>query len=436
MPRRLLRRSKRAWLSPSLWKRRVLFWLGAIAVGAVAVVFALGAESANAYFHALLAASSLLPLVVTPAGLALVVYLTRRFAPAARGSGIPQTLAALQTADDGVRRNLLSLRAAGAKLVLTLLAILSGASVGREGPSVQIGAAIMHRFGGMVAFPRREMQHGLILAGSAAGIAAAFNTPLAGIVFAIEQLSRSFEQRTSGTVLTTVILAGIVSLAFLGNYTYFGRTSAVLIGPGQWSAVVVCGIVGGVLGGMFSTILIASARGLPGRVGQFAQARPVAFAAACGVVLAVLGLLSGNTIYGTGYMEAQRILEGGELPLFYGVLKLAATAVSFISGVPGGIFAPSLSVGAGIGANIAAFMPEISSGAVIILAMVAYFAGVSHAPISAFVIVMEMTDNHNMVVPLMAAAVIAYGASRLVCPRSLYHVLAEQFLSRIEPKPR
>lgn len=436
MPRRLLRRSKHAWFSPSLWKRRVLFWLGAIAVGAVSVLFAVGAEHANAYFHALLQGSSLFPLIVTPAGLALVVYLTRRFAPDARGSGIPQTLAALQTADDRVRRSLLSLRVASAKLALTLLAILSGASVGREGPSVQIGAAIMHRFGALVAFPRHEMQHGLILAGSAAGVAAAFNTPLAGIVFAIEHLSRSFEQRTSGTVLTTVILAGIVSLALLGNYTYFGYTSAVLQGPTQWSAVIVCGVIGGILGGIFSNILIASARGLPGRIGQFARTHPIAFAGACGFALAVLGLLSGNTIYGTGYVEAQQILEGGELPLFYGVLKLAATVVSFVSGVPGGIFAPSLSVGAGLGANIAAFMPEISSGAVIILAMVAYFAGVSHAPITAFVIVMEMTDNHGMVVPLMAAAVIAYGTSRLVCPRSLYHVLAEQFLSRVEAKPR
>jgi H+/Cl- antiporter ClcA len=280
------------------------------------------------------------------------------------------------------------------------------------------------------------MEKGLVLAGGAAGVAAAFNTPLAGVVFAIEEMSRSFEHRTSGTILTAVIVAGVTSLAFLGNYAYFGHTSASLDLNRGWIAVLVCGVAGGLLGGLFSRILIASARGLPGRLGGLARARPVLFAALCGLALAVIGIASGDTSYGTGYYEARQLLEGtGHLPETYGLFKMLATIVSYVSGIPGGIFAPSLAVGAGFGANLAALMPYASPSAIIVLGMVAYFAGVVQAPITAFVIVMEMTDNHTMVLPLMAASLLASATSRLVCSKPLYKALAEGFLKRAKPAP-
>jgi H+/Cl- antiporter ClcA len=267
------------------------------------------------------------------------------------------------------------------------------------------------------------------LAGGAAGIAAAFNTPLAGIVFAIEEMSRSFQHRTSGTILTGVILAGVTSMAILGDYPYFGYTSAALPLDQAWIAVVLCGCACGLFGGLFARLLIAMSRGLPGRVGVLARARPVAFSAACGFALALIGLISDSTTYGTGYAEARSLLEGTlELPAEYGVLKFLATLVSYASGIPGGIFAPSLAVGAGFGHNLSQLMPYAPVGAVVLLGMVGYFAGVVQAPITAFVIVIEMTDNHNMVLPLMATALIASAVSRLVCPRPLYRTLAERFM--------
>lgn len=417
--------------------RRLLFWTGALAVGGAAIVFALASEEANGLFHRLVAVSAFLPLIVTPAVLALCVWITRRFFAGSQGSGIPQTIAALQMRDAAARDGVLSLRIAAGKILLTVLALLGGASVGREGPTVQIGASIMHSIGRFVRFPRRELERGLILAGGAAGVAAAFNTPLAGVVFAIEEMSRSFEQRTSGTVLTAVIIAGVLSLAVLGDYTYFGRTSAYLDLDQGWIAVLMCGAAGGLLGGLFSRLLIATTRGLPGRPGQLMRERPVAFAAACGLLLAVIGIASGSTTYGTGYEEAKRILEGTEdLPETYGVLKLLATLISYLSGVPGGIFAPSLAVGAGFGMNLADLMPYAPQGAVVLLGMVGYFAGVVQAPITAFVIVLEMTGNTNMVLPLMATAIIGSGTSRLVCPKPLYKALAERFLERTgQPRP-
>lgn len=431
VPPSLLRRGRHAWFSPRLWQRRIVIWAGAVAVGVAAIAFALSAEFANNVHQRMVAISPFLPFLIGPAGLALVVWTTRRFFAGTQGSGIPQTIAALGVNDNNARNLLLSPRVAAGKFLLTIVGLCSGASVGREGPTVQIGASIMHGLGRLTRFSRVEAERGLILAGGAAGVAAAFNTPLAGVVFAIEEMSRNFESRTSGTVLTAVIVAGIVSLWWLGDYTYFGRTSAMLEGNEAWIPVLMCGVIGGFAGGMFSQLLIFLSQGVPGRLGVFAREKPVLFAACCGFALAAIGLISGGTTYGTGYHEARSILEGtGDVPATYGVLKFFATLISYVSGIPGGVFAPSLAVGAGIGHNLAALAPYAPAGAVVVLGMVAYFAGVVQAPVTAFVIVMEMTDNHDMIVPLMAASLLAAGCSRIVCHRPLYKALADQFLGR------
>ena len=418
------------------WKRRFVFWSGAISVGVVAILLAVACERANGLFHRMLAISPYLPLLLTPLGFALIVAATRRFFPGSQGSGIPQTIAALDPKESAeVREQVLSLRVTIGKIMLTIVALFFGASVGREGPTVQIGASIMHKLGSLAHFSRHDMEKGLILAGAAAGVAAAFNTPLAGIVFAIEEMSRSFEEHNSSTILMTVIIAGVTSLALLGNYSYFGHTNESLAFGSEWSVVVICGICGGLLGGAFSRALIEVNNGLAGHLGAWMREKPLAFAAACGLVLALIGLASGNTTYGSGYSEAKSLLDGNtSLPESYGLLKMTATVVSYLSGIPGGIMAPTLSAGAGFGANIAQFFTSVPTGAAIILGMVAYFAGVTQAPITAFVIVMEMIDNHEMVLPLMAAAFIAKACSRLVCPTPIFHTMAKNFIAKPAPK--
>jgi H+/Cl- antiporter ClcA len=274
--------------------------------------------------------------------------------------------------------------------------------------------------------PRR--QPGLILAGAAAGVAAAFNTPLAGIVFGIEEMSRAFEVRTSSLVIGTVIAAGLTSIALMGNYTYFGTTPVTLKTTVDRLAVPACGVVGGLAGGVFSRIVIMMARGLPGRIGGLIKHRKVSFAAVCGFAVALCGLASGDLIYGTGYAQVKPALEGGAvLAQSFGILKLAATTLTTISGIPGGIFSPSLAVGAGLGANLAALFPSTPVEALLLLGMVSYFAGVVQAPITAFVIVTEMTQNHGMVVPLMAASLIAWAVSRTMNKEGIYHALAENY---------
>jgi len=421
-------RTRRYMLSLHGWRTRLIFWFGAVAVGATAAMFARLAELAMHGFEWMIGHSGWLALVITPAGLVLAVWLTRRFFSGAEGSGIPQTIAVVAGKQRQKRWRLLSLRIALGKVVLTCLGLASGASIGREGPSVQVGAAILYRAGRLARFPKHEMERGLILAGGAAGIAAAFNTPLAGIIFAIEEMSRSFEERTTGTMLIAVIIAGMTALAINGNYTYFG-TAHVEITAQDWMIVPLCGIVGGLLGGVFSSALVAGSR----RIAPLLTTHPYHVALGCGLLVALLGLVSGGMVYGTGYREASAILQGtDESNVLYPLYKMLATLSSYLSGIPGGIFAPSLSVGAGLGADLAPWFPTVPVAAMAILGMVSYFAGVVQTPITAFVIVMEITGSHSMALPLMAASFIAYGASRLVCREPIYRALARRFM---EPDP-
>ena len=420
-----LQRTRKELLSPDAWKIRLLFWAGAVVVGLVASGFALSAEHADTWFHDFIQEYPLAPFIVCPLGLVLVSWLTRRFFSGSQGSGIPQSIAALQMPEHTARTAVLSFRIAFGKILLTLVGLLSGASIGREGPTVHVGAAIMFSLGRFAKFPHHYMDRGLILAGGAAGIAAAFNTPLAGILFAVEEMGRSFEERTSGVLLTAVFLAGVTTVAIQCNYTYFGSTSASLEASQILLPVLVCGVVGGLLGGLFSTLLIQGSKRIAPLVGR----RPFLVATVCGLGIAAAGFFSANTSFGTGYHEASSILTGSDqLPASYPFMKMMATLFSYLSGIPGGIFAPSLATGAGVGAEISHWMPGFPVAAIIILGMVGYFTGVVQTPITAFVIVMEMTDNQSLVLPLMATAFIAYISSRLVCPEPIYRVLALNFL--------
>ncbi|MDX7952574.1 chloride channel protein [Lichenihabitans sp. Uapishka_5] len=426
------------WARPfHLWwpklHRRSLFVLGGVATGGAAVGMAALADEAQALFAAACHLWSALPFLLTPAGFALAVGLTRRFVPSAAGSGIPQVIAAHHMEDPDARGGLVSIRAGLAKIGLLALGLLAGASAGREGPTVQVGAAIMFALARLE--PHR--QPGLLVAGSAAGIAAAFNAPLAGIVFGIEEMSRSFEVRTSGLVLATVIAAGLTSLAILGDYTSFGTTAVAMPFGRLWLAIPVAGVVCGALGGLFSRILIAAARGLPAVPGRLIRRHPVAFAALCGLGVALCGAAAGGTVFGTGYAQSTTILAGQAMPWAFGPLKLVATALSSISGIPGGIFSPSLAVGAGIGYDLHALMPGVPVAALAILCMAAYLAGVVQAPMTSFVIVGEMTANHALTFPIMLAAVIGFATSRLICPEGVYHVLSRNYVAAVPvPSPK
>ncbi len=428
------RRYAMPWLSLGRWRKRLLLVGVTLLAGLAAIVFAIGADLAIEIHRLIYDEFWWSTLFIAPAGFALVVWLTKRFFPGSEGSGIPQAIAASLTEDSRIRNRLLSFKIAVAKIFLTIVGLLSGASIGREGPTVQVGASILNlvsgKKNGRIA-PTRD----LIVAGGGAGVAAAFNTPLGGIMFAIEELSRYRAFKASSTTLIAVIFAGLMSLATLGNYTYFGRTPAAVSWPSGLWPVLMCGAAGGLAGGLMTRLLIASSRGLPGRVGDFAKTRPVLFAAICGLLTALIGVATGGTTWGTGYAESKAALEGTEaLPIYFMFAKAFVIWLAFISGIPGGVFAPALAVGAGLGANIALLLPGESSSAILVLGMVAFLAGITQSPITSLVIVMEMTANHQMLLPLMGAAVVAQGFSRSVAPVPLYDALAIGMLRDITRK--
>jgi len=430
---------RRELISPHLWRTRLVVVSMAAIAGLVVVGFTWLAEAAFARFLSLEERAWWIPLCWTPLWCAAIVWVTRRYARGAGGSGIPQVMAALDPALSGGRRPLLvSLKLSLAKIGLTSAGLLGGLSLGREGPSVQIAAGIM--LSARRWLPRRSgiSAHSLLVAGGAAGIAAAFNTPLAGIMFAIEELSRSPEQRNSGLIVAGIVLAGLVSISVYGNGTHFGvihpgPIGLALVGPGLLTAVV-CGFAGG----LFARLLLASISGRSADLPSRWRARhPVAFAAGCGLLVAVVGILSGGATYGSGNEATRDLLENeASLPIAFALFKFVATWLTAWSGVPAGIFAPSLSIGAGLGNDIALLTGYPHAPALIALGMVAFLAAATQAPLTAFIIVMEMVDGHSMVLSLMACAVVANTVSRVMSP-PLYGALARlQLPPRPEHGPR
>lgn len=411
------------------WQTRLVVWGAAVFAGLVIVAFSQLTDSAIRLFLMQAEARPWLPLLTLPVGGMAVVWCTRRFFAGAEGSGIPQAITALETGSQALRERLLSLRIVAGKIGLGAIALGSGFSTGREGPCVQVGAAIMHSARRWLPANAHVTPAQLIVAGGAAGIAAAFNTPLAGIVFAIEEMHRGFEQRSSSVVLAAIVIAGLVAISLLGNHTYFGRISVSNIDSRIIWPVVFCGLLCGLAGGFFSRLLCASGRPWRGHLGKFRQRHPVLFAGLCGLVVALIGITMDGTLYGSGYQQTQALLEqGASQPWYYPLAKMAATITSFFSGIPGGIFAPTLAIGAGLGHDIAPVFHDVAPVAILALCMTGFLAAVTQTPITSFIIVMEMIDGHSMVISLIAVALIARLVSGLIS-RPLYTVLVHNLLA-------
>jgi H+/Cl- antiporter ClcA len=412
------------------WIDRAVVLAYAAVTGLVVVGFALLADVASEGFEHLRHLGefgSWLPLIWTPALTMALLWWTRRFVPGASGSGIPQVVLALDDDTAPERRGwLVSLRLSLHKIGLVSGGLLAGLSIGREGPTVQVGAGVMRHAERWLS-PRSGIDaHDLMVAGAAAGIAAAFNTPLGGVIFALEQLSRRRSMSHSSIVIVCIVLSGLVAVSMFGNHSYFGELRVQqltwsLLGPGLLVAVSA-----GLAGGLFSRLIVASARGLPDRFSQWRVQSPLRFAAVCALGVAVIGILTDGATAGAGYAPTRALLEAkGELPALYTLLKFCATWLSAWTGVPAGVFAPSLAIGAGMGHDVATLTGVTAEAAIplIALGMVGFLAATTQGPITAFIIVMEMVSGHTMVLSLMATALLSSGIARLLT-RPMYLELA------------
>ncbi|MDE2357245.1 MAG: chloride channel protein [Alphaproteobacteria bacterium] len=376
-------------------------------------------------------------LVAMPFGFGLVAWATGRFAPASTGSGIPQVIAAADsrwTGRWGGQR--VTLRTAAWKVVLSILSLMFGASIGREGPTVQVVAAIMRSFTrGLKGDPGRRA---MIIAGGAAGVSAAFNAPIAGVVFAVEELARSFERRTHTAVILVVVIAGFTSYALQGDYAYFGVFDPGPVKATIWLAAPLIGVVGGLAGGSFSRLLGACIGPEANPVTRFRRARPVTFAVICGAVAALAAWLSGGITFGAGYAEAKSLLQDHPGRGFsLAISKFVATLAASAAGGPGGLFAPSLATGAGIGAAFArSGLFAFQGRDAVVIGMAAYLSGVVQAPLTSAVILMEMTRSPGLVGPLLMATLLARWVSGRIMAEPIYHYLAKSWYGPGETRER
>ena len=406
-------------------RRRVATGIGAVLLGIVAIAFAKLGDEAQHLFARFSTAWPYAALLLTPTIFAATVYLTQRWAPLARGSGIPQVIAASANPADSATSPLVSLKTGAIKMLMTLFMMCGGASVGREGPTVQVSAAIMVAVHRVLRVP---ITAGVLIAGGAAGVAAAFNTPLAGVAFAIEELAAAYEQKVAVLVMAAVMISGLVSLGIAGDYIYFGAMrqtldlgSVLLIAP-------VAGVAGGIAGGLFSRMLLGFSAARWPWIKALKQ-RPVRVAAVLGMVVAILGVASAGATWGTGYEATRNLVEAQPSSYWFGPAKFLSSLATALSGAPGGVFAPSLAVGAGLGDLLSALFPDDPKGAIILLGMIGYFVGVVRAPLTAVIILIETTASRGMILPLFATALIADIVSAMVCKERLYHGLSKPFLT-------
>jgi H+/Cl- antiporter ClcA len=412
------------------WIDRAVVLGYAVITGLVVVAFTLLSELAS-HAHDSMRSSSVWAsygmLVWTPLLTVAVLWWGRRYAPAALGGGIPRVIRAL---DDGLpevqRHWLVSLRVSMHQIGLVSTGLLAGLSMGREGPTVQVGAGVMVHARRWLSKDSGIDAHDLMVAGAAAGIAAAFNTPLGGIMFALEKLSRRRAMSTSALMIVSILIAGLVAVSVFGTLTYFGRLSVQtlnwsLLGPGLLVAVVA-----GLAGGLFSRLMVASVRGMPDVFSAWRRNFPLRFAAGCALGVAVIGLVTNGATAGAGDVPTRALLDGqADLPVVYTLLKFIATWLTAWTGVPAGVFAPSMAIGAGIGHDIALLTGVSRELAIplIALGMVGFLAATTQGPMTAFIIVMEMVAGQSMVLSLMACALLSSGVARLVC-KPMYTELA------------
>ena len=411
-------------ISPSDWSRRAATLLGALLIGLVAIGFAVAGDHATTLFDRVTRAHPWVHLVSAPLIFVAIVAITSRVAPDARGSGIPQVIAASRRPGDVALRGLVSIRTALFKAALTVAALFGGGSVGREGPTVQLGAAIMVQVHRLF---RVNVTAGVYIAGGAAGVAAAFNTPLAGIAFAIEELAVAYEQRVAVMVMGAVMIAGLTAQGIAGDYVYFGQLSGSLPIVTVLVAAPIAGLAGGAAGGLFARMVLAL-RGPGGRFAARLKSRPLVTALVCGIAVGLLGFVTSGATSGTGYEATRDLLSGGASEYWFGPAKFLAALATTASGIPGGIFAPSLAVGAGFGELLTPLFPPEQAGLIILIGMGGYFTGVVRAPLTAVIILSEATSSTHAILPLFATALIGDWAGSIVCKDRLYHALSRDFL--------
>jgi CIC family chloride channel protein len=351
-------------------------------------------------------------------------YLLSRYFPNARGSGVPQTKAALFA-----RGGRITLRTVLGKFFCTSATLASGIPLGREGPSVQVGAGIGSVLGRFLGLPTEQVKK-LIPVGAAAAIAAAFNTPLAAVLFSLEEITGDLYAPVMGAVVLASATAWMVLRVSLGNHPLFKVPQYQLVHPAEFAVYAVLGVAGGAVSAAFTRLLL----GIRARFLRFPLKTVWFQPVAGGLLVGVMGWFVPQ-VMGVGYGYVGDALNGNmafKMMLLLVVLKLLAVTTSYASGNAGGIFGPSLFIGAMLGGSVGTvahhFFPAHTAlpGAYAIVGMGAVFAGVVRAPMTSVLMIFEMTQDYAVIVPLMIANLVSLFIASRLQHAPIYEALAVQ----------
>ena len=363
--------------------------------------------------------------VLIPIGGSLVSgYLLFRFFPNARGSGVPQTKAALFA-----REGVITFRTVLGKFFCTSVTLAAGIPLGREGPAVQVGGGIASVLGRSLEL-RPEKVKELLPVGAAAAIAAAFNTPLAGVLFALEEVMGDLHATVLGSVVLASATSWVVLRLLLGNNPLFSVPQYRLVHPLEFLIYAILGIAGGLVSAAFTKLLLVMRE----RFLQFPRSTLWFQPVAGGLLVGLMGWFVPQVL-GVGYTYVGDALNGRmalQLMSLLVVLKLLGATTSYASGNAGGIFGPSLFIGAMLGGAVGTLAHHTfpaytaTSGAYALVGMGTVFAGIVRAPMTSVVMIFETTRDYAVIVPLMISNLVSFFVSSRLQREPIYNALAFQ----------
>ncbi len=409
------------------------FWVASIITGLIAVGYTRLFNFSEATLNKALIWHRWLIFILAPGGMLLGWYIVKLFAPGARGSGIPQVMAAIElpaARNEKSLSKLLSIRIILTKIASSMAMVLGGAAIGREGPTIQIAGSVFRMVHKWVpkSWPKLAQQN-FIITGAAAGLAAAFNTPLGGIVFAIEELAKIHISFFRSALFTAVIIAGLTAQNFLGPYLYLGYPDIQNLKPVIFLGVIAAAVLSGLFGSLMCRWILLLMRWRK----TMNTVQSIMFILSAGLLIASIAYFTNDAILGSGkdLMNETLFTSNKHLPWHTAAVRIIGPIVSFNTGAAGGVFAPSLAAGASIGAWLSGMLGFIGANAnILILAgMVGFLTGVTRTPFTSAILVLEMTDRHSVIFHLMIAALVANIVALLVDKHSLYDQLKHGFLA-------
>lgn len=358
-------------------------------------------------------------LTFTPLIFVVIAYLFKNYFSYAGGSGLPQGYA-LDVFDEEVLRSTYSIKTLIGKVILTFMSILGGASLGREGPTIQICASIFAMLKG-ITLDQKKL---LIRIGSGVGVATAFNAPIGGIFFAIEEYIKHSNHRMNLLLLFGIAVAGYFSILISGNYSYMGYVKVTVL-TYSYKAIllaILLGIICGLIGAFFTIAMVAVSVDKGSWFSKLRKQHYLITALFFGIIIAYLGNISYGYSFGNGSFMTKNILNGNlSVPWYFAISKVCGAILSVAAGVPGGYFSTALSIGAGIADIFHKILPVIPPQQYYLLGMVAFLAAITSAPITAVVMVISIVDGSmTFALPLVFASLIgSYIAS--LFGDSVYH---------------